>query len=326
MPARIDELTQEQIDAMPAHVEKWVDFGLDCSPAPRETVEDGIRRCYRLAGLDEPERIEWALSPVEGALLVSQIDHEFASPGADPLTRDERKTKAKATWRQYIGGQWWASWIAYMTFFRDVCGLDAPASDTWERLDAYTDANRAGWWWPQEKFCVVTERPVHILGEQVAESGWGSHRLHCEDGPAILWRDGATLHAWHGVRVPSSLIEKGWTPEEILRHPNAEVRRAAIERTGWDEFIAQAKLELLSDPVDDPGNEGNTLALYSVPAGVFEEPVNVLLCTNGTPERDGTRRRFGLTVPANITDPVSAAGWTYGLSAEAYREVMRLRT
>ena len=28
--------------------------------------------------------------------------------------------------------------------------------------------------------------------------------------------------------------------------------------------------------------------------------------TNGTPERDGTRRRYGLKVPADISDPVEA--------------------
>ena len=71
----------------------------------------------------------------------------------------------------------------------------------------------------------------------------------------------------------------------------------------------------------DPGNPGNTITLYDVPHQIFDEPVRVLLCTNGSVERDGTRRRFGLTVPARIDDPIAAAAWTYDWPIEAYRRL-----
>jgi hypothetical protein len=51
----------------------------------------------------------------------------------------------------------------------------------------------------------------------------------------------------------------------------------------------------------------------------------VLLCANATEERDGTRRRFGLTVPAHIGDPVEAAAWTFGLTADQYRQLEHAR-
>nr|WP_221382553.1 hypothetical protein [Actinoplanes polyasparticus] len=39
------------------------------APADRDLVNDGIRACYRLAGLDEPETILWVDSPYVGVLL-----------------------------------------------------------------------------------------------------------------------------------------------------------------------------------------------------------------------------------------------------------------
>lgn len=58
-------------------------------------------------------------------------------------------------------------------------------------------------------------------------------------------------------------------------------------------------------------------------ARIFDEPVRVLLCTNGTPERDGVRRRFGLTVPGSIQEPVAAAAWTFDLGPSEYRLLER---
>jgi hypothetical protein len=123
------------------------------------------------------------------------------------------------------------------------------------------------------------------------------------------------------VRVPRDLIEGHWSTSDILRHDNAEVRRCAIERMGWDRFVAEAGLRQVGDTVPDPGNPGHYLQLFDVPEQVYDEPVRVLLCDNATPERDGTRRRFGLTVPADCPDPVAAAAWTFDLAADTYRQL-----
>jgi hypothetical protein len=49
----------------------------------------------------------------------------------------------------------------------------------------------------------------------------------------------------------------------------------------------------------------------------------VLLVTNGSAERDGTRRRYGLPVPVDVPDAVAAAAWTYGLRREQYARMAR---
>ena len=88
--------------------------------------------------------------------------------------------------------------------------------------------------------------------------------------------------------------------------------------------MTAAGLARVGDPVPDPGNPGQELALYDVPERIYgDADVRVLLCTNGTVERDGTRRRFGLTVPADITDPIAAAAWGYGITPHLYATAAR---
>ena len=140
----------------------------------------------------------------------------------------------------------------------------------------------------------------------------------------MRWPDGWAIYAWHGTRVPADLIETGWDTARILREANSEIRRCAIERMGWDQFVAEADLKQVGATVPDPGNPGQALALYDVPERIYGDvDIRVLLCTNGTIERDGTRRRFGLTVPATITDPIAAAAWGYNIAPELYATAAR---
>lgn len=64
-------------------------------------------------------------------------------------------------------------------------------------------------------------------------------RLHNEKGPAIKWRDGWGVYAWHGTVVPKEWIENpdSLTPKICLTHENMEQRRAACEIYGWDNVI-----------------------------------------------------------------------------------------
>jgi len=225
-------------------------------------------------------------------------------------------------WWRYLGGQHWAAWGASLAYYRDVCGLQLPG-DLWERARAYDAAQSAGWWWAHRDYVIVAERPRVLHTERVAPDGWGSHRLHCATGPAIAW-DGWALHYWHGRRVPASLIEgDGWTVEQILAEPNAEIRRCAIERIGWERLVADAGLRAVAT-APDPGNAPHELALYDLPpdlADMYTWPARLLLAVNGSVERDGTRRRYGLIVPAHHEDPVAAAADLYEWPIEAYRRL-----
>jgi hypothetical protein len=176
-------------------------------------------------------------------------------------------------------------------------------------------AKNAGWWWAFRDFAVITDRPAELHRDPLG-------RLHCETGPAIRYRDGWGFHAWHGRRVPRWVIDNP-TITALAKEPNVEIRRCAIESLGWDKFTAY--LEETNRPchAPDPGNGDRMLFLYDVPERLWGSRVKVLLCTNGSAERDGTRRRYGLTVPAHIKDPVEAAAWTAGLSRDEYARMQR---
>ncbi|WP_262401511.1 DUF6745 domain-containing protein [Actinomadura sp. CNU-125] len=218
-----------------------------------------------------------------------------------------------------FGGRFWrdtqcVSWVARFDALRRLTSTAAtPELD--RRLAPWTTLARScGPWWPRRDVCVVSERPAEIRTEPAGDHG--EVRLHGADGPAVRYRDGWTVHAWHGTRVPSWVIDDP-DVRRIENERNVEVRRCGMERIGWPAHIDAVGMTLLG-VAPDPGNPGHELRLYDTGRDAC-----VLLAVNGSPERDGTRRRYGLTVPRRLTDPVAAAGWTYGLSADQYAALAR---
>jgi hypothetical protein len=140
--------------------------------------------------------------------------------------------------------------------------------------------------------------------------------LHNDNGPAIAFADGTRAHAWHGTTVPRWVIEE---PDvvRIMTERRLELRFAAAERLGWETYVDQAATPLIAT-APDPGNPGHDLRLYDL-----WDQVNLLLVVNGSVERDGTRRRYGLRVDRWQRDPLDAAASTYGLRADQYVQLLR---
>ncbi|MFD3592911.1 DUF6745 domain-containing protein [Nocardia sp. NPDC058640] len=183
--------------------------------------------------------------------------------------------------------------------------------------DVVRVVRNAGWWWPMDGGLILTERPTVISRDDAG-------RLHNATGPAVAYPDGFTVWAWHGTLVPEYAITADWDVERILREYNVEVRRCAIERMGWHAFIEESGMSPVGPEVPDPGNPPYTLRLYELPDELddtFTVAVRILLCVNGSTDRDGTRRRFGLVVPAHHDDPVAAAASLYDVPVEDYRQL-----
>jgi hypothetical protein len=243
--------------------------------------------------------------------------------------QDTVRGEVRRLWQTGVAGLRSSAWLALTgTLLQNAPLPDDKDDDELPRQTAAQQAaakgTPAGWWvWPFHEFAVLCPRPIELYLEDVGEGRWATRRPHRADGPAAVWADGFGLCFWHGTHVPRAVVEDSLATDEILREPNAEIRRSAIERRGWDRFIAEAELEQVGPEVPDPGNPGQSLTLHDVPEAVYSSHVRVLLCTNGTVERDGTRRRFGLTVPAHCKDAIEAAAWTYGLTAQQYAKAQR---
>lgn len=352
-PKRIVELTDEQRAAIPDHVAKWVEVGRNTDEADWVTFERAAESCYGYAGLPWHGNVVRVSNPLVLSLAAPIAAYVLGTGGHRDVVRGavggavygavrgavdgavrsavggvvdgavdgapytEARRYVLNHYHRRFGGQWWVNWQAWTSYFRDVCGLHLDG-DLWARERAYADAqSSAGWWWPGAHFVMVCDRPRALHLERVGPDGWGSHRLHNASGPAITYADGWGLYFWHGVRVEPWVIESP-TAERVLSERNVEVRRCAAESLGWDRLKSHLALVAVAP---DPGNSPFELELYDLPPGladVYDEPARILVCVNGSAERDGTRRVYGLPVPAHHDDPVAAAAELYGVPAAVY--------
>jgi hypothetical protein len=191
-------------------------------------------------------------------------------------------------------------------------GQEAPEP----RVDALAEVMaQTGWF--------IARRGVVILGSRPSQLHCDARGdLHSATGMALAYPGGSGVWSWHGRRVPEWVITSP-DVKRIARERNVEIRRCAIESLGWDRFVREARLQPAGEDAPDPGNPGGRLRLYDVPERLWGSRARLLTCLNGTAERDGTRRSYGLTVPADISDPVQAAAWTYGLTRQEYATLQR---
>jgi hypothetical protein len=340
--------------------EAWLDHALSTEPADRPATEQAITELYAMVERPPPEFI-WTDSPHAAAEVVGpppavrfegprNTAQRLASLVHDLRERTDRWSggrwstvdfgvrrvlrlivrdgvagTVRATMDHNLGLHWLGQhdvdWIArFDAAVRTSRVRFSPGEHAQWELWA-TLARSCGWWWPGDDVCVVAERPATVHTERVEPSDIGQRRLHHGDRPAIEFRDGTAVHVWHGTRVPAWVVDDP-TAERITAEPNAEVRRCAIERIGWPAFIELAGLRSVAR-ADDPGNPGRELRLYDLPYPRWGRQNRLLLMVNGSVERDGTRRRYGLHVPSWFTDPVDAAGWTYGLTGAQYGTLAR---
>ena len=221
----------------------------------------------------------------------------------------------------------------WTSYFREVCGLELEG-DLWQRaLDYEATMQSACWWWPYRDFVMVCDRPAAIHLEQIGERGWGSHRLHCEDGPAIVWRDSWGLYFIHGIRTTQQVVEapETLTREQVLAERNAEVRRVIYERLGAERFVGLLDLK----PVQS--DEFGTL-YRAEQAG--DEDLVVVKVANSTPEPDGSIKEYWLRCeprlrpmksdgtyrsPQDLT-AVNAVASTFGMTGPEYRRSLCVQT
>jgi len=250
---RVETLSQAQKELLTAKRNEWMAIGLSTEPAGRDAAEAAARTAYRTAGLPEPKIVIWMDNPLHGAIaqgilrskvwaqVRAQVRDQVRAQVGDQVraqvwaqVRDQVRAQVGAQVRdqvrdqvgQAVYGSHEAPWLAFYEFFMRHFDLAKKANGL------MAVAKACGWVWPFAGCAIITDRPAIISMDD-------QNRLHRADGPAIEYRDGFAVHAWHGVRIPSEWID---TPEALdaksaVTWPNVEQRRAAIEILGWNRVL-----------------------------------------------------------------------------------------
>lgn len=286
---KIKSLTPEQTARFGEYVEKCIAIGLNTDEVDLDNAKLAMCKAYRIAGLKEPTQFHVVDSPTAAIDLIQ--------------TLDPSKKKIDIL-NEMCFGSMDISWISFYKYFNEVVGLELEKITGLLELTQHT-----GWYNAYEDVVVFQHRPEYIKMDD-------TNRLHCENGPAIRYRDGYSIYSWHGTRIPSEWIEnkKSLTPEIALTWSNIEQRRCAAEILGWDNVIQQ----LNSVVIDEDGDpEIGTLLEVDIPEIGREKFLRV---------KCGTGRMFCIPVPPDMKTAIEAQAWTWDLTVEDFGVGPEIRT
>ena len=327
---KITKITKAQVDRFPEWTQKYIELGLSTEPADFEAATAAALKAYALCNLDKPMVVLRLGSPYAatlGGCIAWAMLREMQKPKVWSQVGSQVRSQVGYGMNNDRGGAFWASWIAYVAFIRDVLGWDDPVLDRFT-IDEQL-AHSCGWVWWHENVLSISDRPNVIHRDDQG-------RLHCADGPAIAYRDGWAIHALHGVVVPADIIEQpaSITIARITAEENSEVRRIMIDRYGADRYLLDSGASI--------AHRDATGILYrkDVPD---DEPIVMVRVLNSTPEPDGVLSRdeaiatFGdaakaalhaprdarfkayfIRVPPDLRTAHEAIAWTFGLRGEDY--------
>ena len=75
------------------------------------------------------------------------------------------------------------------------------------------------------------------------------NRLHCADGPAVLWPSGESYYFWRGVQVPKEWIEdcEKLDPNAVIKVANVEQRAAGAAICGMNKMAEVLKERVIDE-------------------------------------------------------------------------------
>ena len=324
---KIEKLTKDQEQNLEKFIQECLAWGRCCDPADRKTAEDAITNLYKAVGKNSPY-FWWLPGPAAGSIVRAiildknignnpwdniggnvreNIKDDLISDLWDNLGDNLGDNLRNNLWDNiswHFWGQHEIYWPAFY-YWPDVAVKRMHTEDQRTKLSWWMSiAKSCGWWEPYERVCFVCDRPQ---AQAADEQG----RLHKEDGPALLCRDGFGMWAWHGTIVPREIIEE---PEKITvasieQENNIEIRRIRTERYGLSRYLIDSGAKLIHK--DDWGK-----LYHKEVAG--DEPIVMVKVVNSTPEADGSMKDYFLRVPPDIKTARQAVAWTFGEDANTY--------
>jgi hypothetical protein len=213
-----------------------------------------------------------------------------------------------AAWCIQIGWWWYYRFeISYLSItYLGAIETNSANVQRWSK--PLFEAFIAGAWilhWTDDTLYWVAKPTVHM------DPTPGTRRLHSES-TAALESDIEPLYFWHGVLVPSFVVEHPdlITLNHIMTEENAEVRRILIERYGQARYLIDSKATIIH-------NSGNNILYKQEIPG--DEPLVMVRVINCTPEPTGECKEYFLRVPPDMTDADQAVAWTFGKTKDEYQ-------
>jgi hypothetical protein len=119
-------------------------------------------------------------------------------------------------------------------------------------------------------------------------------RLHCESGPAVLWKCGDAEYFWQGIRVTQLAImyPDKITPEMVMEATNAELRRVLLTRMGWIRMLDASGAALIDSAI---------CQLSSTPERLYRLTIGWRAYTIFRVLDPSTGREYGMEVPGDLT-------------------------
>ncbi len=158
--------------------------------------------------------------------LRNQLGEQLDGQLEEQLEEQLRSQIYETTW--FAGGSE-VYWVAFCKFCEQI-GCILNNSDWLLSWDKYSET--CGALYPYKEIAFVSRRPTKLHFNQ-------QRVLHCENGPAMAFGDGFSIHAWNGTRVPSHWIEapEKVDPTEILKTKNVEQRAAGVAIVGMERML-----------------------------------------------------------------------------------------
>ena len=334
MVEKITSLTPEQTARFPEFVDKWTQIGTSTEPVDFENAKKAVCLAYRLAGLEEPTRFYVADGPLAAIKLIKELD---------PNQKDS-EIVSNMTY-----GSQEAAWLSFYDYNLQVFGLNCC-----EKLQGIMDLSMySGWVSMYDDTVVFQHRPDFIKFDD-------QKRLHCENGPAIRYRDGLCVYAWHGIRIPDNWLNE--IDEEATKAEMDEwmAQFNSLKGSGQlTEMLEKMHLNIMPPPVIKKKSVltpkialtwtnieqrrcaceiiGWDCILDELKAKTIDEdddPMIGKLVQVNIPDIGkekflrvvcGTGRKFAIPVPPNMKTALEANAWSYDIPADMLKQ-LEIRT